>query len=226
VDAGADVTMLAAELWKLTSTPKAATASSVTGRAFPYDNSSDAYAAVMCTDGLHPGKAANWPAKAARADKRAPYFGRLWAWQSVQCARDIWKVRDEDAYTGPFTKRTRNTVLVVGSYWDPATNYYEAVSSAAKLPNSRLLSSDNFGHTAYGTSTCVTRAMDHYLLYKALPARGTVCKGEQPFTHKLSDGTKEAAPGLDLATATKAEIVAEGLPAEGEPQLLPPVGRF
>jgi len=229
-DAGADVTELAADLWTLTSTHPSAAAVAAAQRnlrarqhrAFAYDNSIDAYAAVMCTDGSHPAHAASWPAKAAAADRRAPYFGRAWAWSSAQCARDLWKVRDEDAYTGPFTKRTKNTVLVVGSYWDPATNYYEAVTSAAKLPNSRLLSSDNFGHTGYGTSTCVTRAMDHYLLYKALPARGTVCKGDQPFTQARTEAAAASVGSLDLATASKAEIVATGLPAT---KVLPPVDR-
>ena len=43
---------------------------------------------------------------AAKADQRAPYFGRAWAWSTVQCASNSWTARDEDAYRGPFTKRT------------------------------------------------------------------------------------------------------------------------
>ena len=146
-------------------------------RDFPYDNGFEAFSGVMCTDGLHPKDAASWPAATAKADKRAPYFGRAWAWGSVQCARNSWTVRDEDAYTGPFNRRTAAPVLVVGNYWDPATNYEEAVSSAKLLPNSRLLSSTNWGHTAYGTSACATTAIDNYLLKGTLPAKGKVCRG-------------------------------------------------
>ncbi|MEV4640896.1 alpha/beta hydrolase [Actinoplanes sp. NPDC049548] len=230
-DAPDQVTGLARDLWALTSTHAsasevAAAASSVQGRAFPYDNSLDAYAAVMCTDGRHPAKVASWPAKVAKAAERAPYFGPAWAWASAPCARDIWQVRDEDAYTGPFTRRTRNTVLVVGSYWDPATNYYQAVGSAGLLAHARLLSSDNFGHTAYGTSPCVTAAMDGYLLHKTLPAKGAVCRAAQPFTTALEQPVQETAAALDLATASKAEIAAQGLPPADAPKQLPPVGTF
>jgi pimeloyl-ACP methyl ester carboxylesterase len=239
-DAGAEITELAASLYQLTTpgyVPTKATIESTAGlvkrmvkqaegRAFPYDNSFDAYSAVMCTDGLHPARGSSWPKAAARAEKRATYFGPAWTWASVQCARDNWTVRDEDAYTGPFTKRTRHPVLVVGSFWDPATNYADAVSSSKLLPNSRLLSSNNWGHTAYGSSACATGTTDRYLLYRALPAKGTVCVGnEQPFRTLLSDGDDVAAESvaLDLRTATPAQIAAQGLPAAGAEKVLPPV---
>ncbi|MEH0841424.1 alpha/beta hydrolase [Micromonospora sp. CPCC 205711] len=169
---------------------------------FPYDNGLETFLGVDCTDSYHPKKLADWPALSAAEDKRAPYFGRAWAWGTAPCARDSWTVRDEDAYTGPFNRRTANPVLVVGNYWDPATNYQGAVSSAKLLPNSRLLSSDSWGHTAYGTSACVTGAVDAYLLRLKLPARGTVCTGDaQPFVER------------EPALARRA----------GEPKRLPPV---
>jgi hypothetical protein len=78
-------------------------------------------------------------------------------------------------------------VLIVGNYWDPSTNYRGAVSTAKRMPNSRLLLSNSWGHTAYGVSSCVTKAMDRYLLSRKLPAKGTVCQGAyQPFTEVLS----------------------------------------
>ena len=153
---------------------------------FPYDNSVEAYASVLCTDGLNPANAASWPKAGADADKRAKYFGRLWAWQSAQCASNTWTAHDEDAYRGPFNRRTASPILVVGNTWDPATNYESAVKVASLLPNSRLLSSDNWGHSAYGTSRCVTSAIDAYLLTQVLPARGTTCHGDvQPFQDSL-----------------------------------------
>jgi pimeloyl-ACP methyl ester carboxylesterase len=239
-DAGAQVTDLAAKLYLLTTPGYVPTGSKLASarstverlrrqaqsRAFPYDNSFDAYSAVMCTDGRHPASGRSWPKAAARADRRATYLGRAWAWASVQCATDSWTVHDEDAYTGPFTRRTRHPVLVVGSFWDPATNYSDAVKASRLLPNSRLLSSNNWGHTAYGTSPCATGATDRYLLYRALPPRGTVCAGDdQPFRTPLSgdDEVTQSAAGLDLRTATPAQIAARGLPAAGTPKLLPPV---
>jgi hypothetical protein len=239
-DAGAEVTDIAAKLYAITTpgytptaTQLAAAKSAIVrmkrqaeGRAFPYDNSFDAYSAVMCTDGVHPAHGSAWPAAAARADKRATYLGRAWAWASVQCARDTWTVRDEDAYTGPFNKVTEHPVLIVGSFWDPATNYSDAVKSSKLLPNSRLLSSNNWGHTAYGTSACATGWSDRYLLYRALPAKGTTCVGDvQPFVHDLdsSGATSQAIDDFDLRTATPAEIAAHGLPVSGAAKILPPV---
>lgn len=162
---------------------------------FPYDNSLEAFASVMCTDGLNPRHAASWPRAAAAADKRAKYFGRAWAWQSVGCARKTWTARDEDAYRGPFNRRTVSPILVVGSQWDPATSYEGAVKAASLLPNSRLLGNDNWGHTAYGTSPCATSAIDRYLLTKALPARGTYCRGDvQPFEADPFGGLRRTTP--------------------------------
>ncbi|MGK5443762.1 alpha/beta hydrolase [Micromonospora sp. URMC 105] len=185
---------------------------------FPYYNGLEAFLGVDCTDAYHPADAGSWPALSAKEDKRAPYFGRAWAWGTAPCARNTWTVRDEDAYTGPFNRRTSAPVLVVGNYWDPATNYDAAVSSAKLLPNSRLLSSDSWGHTAYGTSACATGAVDAYLLKGTLPKKGTVCVGDvQPFVEEPKE------PETTRAAAPKSALAAEGQPARGEPKRLPPV---
>jgi pimeloyl-ACP methyl ester carboxylesterase len=196
-----DIAQFLAQLWILTEPPARSTAAQRAAARhtvarlhakaqaqatrhfdFPYDNSFEAFASVLCTDGRNPAHAESWPAAAAAADKRAPYFGRLWAWESSWCAERTWTARDEDVFRGPFTHRTSAPVLVVGDYWDPATRYEGAVTASKLLPNSRLLLSDSWGHTAYGTSACVTGSVDNYLLKLALPAKGKVCVGDvQPF---------------------------------------------
>jgi pimeloyl-ACP methyl ester carboxylesterase len=224
VTAGDDVTFLAQEVWDLLYPPSPAVAAAARAtlikritdarktkpaRDFPYDNSYEAFSGVLCTDALHPADASLWPALMAQADKRAPYFGRAWGWGSVQCARNTWTVRDEDAYTGPWTTRTAAPVLVVGTKWDPATNYDDAVSASQRLPNARLLSNTNWGHTSYGSSTCADNAVDAYLLKGTLPARGTLCEGEyQPFTTPLP---------TDPGTAMKKLAVTPLRPAVGAP---------
>jgi hypothetical protein len=177
------------------------------GFSFPYFNGAEAFQSVLCTDGLNPKDAASWPWYAHQAGERAPDFGPLWAWSSAPCASTTWTVRDEDAYRGPFTRRTVNPVLVVGDYYDPATNYLGAVKAASLLPNSRLLSSDSWGHTAYGTSACVSDAVNSYLLTLALPRRGTVCTGDsQPFTVPLPTNppTPPAVPPVPAPTRKSA----------------------
>ena len=192
------------------------------GRDFPYDNGYETFSGVSCTDGVHPTDAA-WPSLAAAADRRAPHFGRAWSWNTAQCARNMWTVRDEDAYRGPFNRRTAAPVLIVGSHWDPATNYRQAVAVARLLPNSRLLSSDNWGHTAYGSSACVTRAIDAYLLRGTLPAVGTVCVGDvQPFAQPLLARSARD-PRASRAPQSMRELAGRVAPAPGAPKQLPPV---
>jgi pimeloyl-ACP methyl ester carboxylesterase len=177
----------------------------IVGRDFPYDNGLETFTGVDCTDGLHPKDASLWPALMVKAEKRAPYFGRAWGWATAPCARNTWTVRDEDAYTGPWNRRTAAPVLLVGTKWDPATSYNDAVSASKRLPNSRLLSSTNWGHTSYGSSDCATGAIDKYLLTGALPAQGKVCQGAyQPFLEPLEEDP--AAPAATLrATAAQAQ---------------------
>ena len=235
--AGDSITALAADLRTLTSGTAsrrvaaravagrlAARQSTPAGRDFPYDNGFETFSGVACTDGLHP-TAAGWPSRAAAADRRAPYFGRAWAWNTAQCARDVWKVRDEDAYRGPFDRRTAAPVLVVGSFWDPATNYAQAAAAARLLPNSRLLASDNWGHTGYGTSACVTGAVDVYLLRGALPAAGAVCVGDvQPFREPVGAATESTVdPRAGRAPESMSELIAGRAPARGQAKRLPPV---
>jgi pimeloyl-ACP methyl ester carboxylesterase len=149
-----------------------------------YDNFLEAFSAISCTDGLHAADAASWPAAATAADRAARYFGAYYAWLSAQCARKTWTARDEDAYRGPFNRRTAAPVLVVGNRWDPATSYDNAVKVAGLLPNSRLVSSDSWGHQALATSDCVDNAVFDYLIDPLAPApKTTFCRGDvQPFT--------------------------------------------
>ncbi|BFU43924.1 alpha/beta hydrolase [Krasilnikovia sp. MM14-A1004] len=216
-DAGDGVSQVSQQVWDLLYPPSPAAAATAktqlikrirdmrgkAARDFPYANDAEAFSGVLCTDALHPADASQWPALMAKADKRAPYFGRAWGWSSAPCARKTWTVRDEDAYAGPWTTRTGAPVLVVGTKWDPATNYDDAVSAAKRLPNSQLLSNTNWGHTSYGTSDCATNAIDAYLLKDTLPAKGTLCEGrDQPFTTPLP--TDPGAASLRAPTAQQA----------------------
>lgn len=147
-----------------------------------YDNTVEQVPIVMCSDGRNPARASAWAALAEREDARAPYFGRHWLWGSVFCAGQHWRAIDEDAYTGPFNKVTVVPILVVGNAHDPATAYAAARDVAALIPRSRLLSSTNWGHTAYGVSACATAHVDRYLVDGVLPLEGTTCTdGAQPF---------------------------------------------
>ena len=72
---------------------------------------------------------------------------------------------------------------MIGSLWDPVTSYANAVQVARRLPNSRLVASDNWGHTALLTSACVDNTTFSYLLHPLARApKVTHCRGDvQPF---------------------------------------------
>jgi len=164
-------------------------ATAVPGFGFAYDTHMDSYQSVLCADGLNPGNAASWVAAGNAAAKTGDAFGQIWTWTSVPCASWTWKAVDEDAYRGPFTRTTSAPVLVVGNWWDPATSYSGAKALTRLLPNSSLVSSNSWGHTALTTSDCVDTAVEQYLLTGQAKAGGVLsCTGdEQPFSTKLED---------------------------------------
>ncbi len=151
-------------------------------------NQLEAQSGVECADSRSATDAASWPAAAAAADRQARYFGAFYAWLSVQCARDSWTAHDQDVYRGLFDRRTAAPVLVIGNRWDPVTSYGNAVKVARRLPSSRLISSDNWGHTALLTSACVDNTTWHYLIHPLAPApKITHCRGDvQPFARSAS----------------------------------------
>lgn len=160
---------------------------------FPYDNGLDQYASVLCTDGRNPSSPSAWVTAAQQDATSAPYFGAAWTWSSPWCATKNWTSKDEDVYRGDFRVRTSEPVLVIGNYYDPATNYDNAVAAAQILSGARLLSSDSWGHTATGSSACVDDALAAYLVEGTLPAADTVCKGDyQLFTTPIESGEPTA----------------------------------
>jgi pimeloyl-ACP methyl ester carboxylesterase len=164
--------------------PQATTGDRAEAGGLPYENYLESQRTVMCSDQPKSPTTSSrqFAAAVAAADERAKYFGGFFAWMSAPCSSNAWTAHDEDAYYGPFNRRTAAPILVVGSKWDQATNYEGAVTAASLLPNSRLLSSDSWGHGAYRTSRCVTSAIDTYLLTQAVPEHGTKCVGDvQPF---------------------------------------------
>jgi pimeloyl-ACP methyl ester carboxylesterase len=144
-----------------------------------YPNSLDAYFGNHCADTEYPRRFETYRAIGAYAE-RGSRFGPYWWWMNAGCAN--WPT-SPDRYVGPWTARTSAPVLVVGNFFDPATDYAGARASDRLLRNSRLLTYAGWGHTAYGRSACTTEHVDRYLLTGALPPRGTICPANpSPFT--------------------------------------------
>ena len=139
----------------------------------PYENFVEGFPGVICSDSINPDDHSYWSRAGIEADERFGYFGRAWTWVSSACA--VWEGFDQDRYLGPFNRRTRNPLLVVGNRFDPATRYEGAQIVHDLMPGSSLLTVEGWGHTSTFLSLCADRAVSRYLLSRATPPEGTTC---------------------------------------------------
>ena len=106
-------------------------------------------------------------------------------------------------------------MLIVGNTHDPATNYSGALETRKLMPNSYLVSSDSWGHTAYGTSDCVTDRVDAYLTGLVKPAGTPECIGNvKPFSSALTKMSVSRAGGLARILPTRAGLPPVAVPGE------------
>ncbi|MCX5167065.1 alpha/beta hydrolase [Streptomyces antibioticus] len=71
-------------------------------------------------------------------------------------------------------------MLLVGTRGDPATPYRWTEETAERLGDSAVvLDNKGDGHTGYGSSKCVHRKIDDFLLYGSLPPDGSSCGAEE-----------------------------------------------
>jgi pimeloyl-ACP methyl ester carboxylesterase len=138
-----------------------------------YNNGTEAFFGNHCSDAEYPASFASFSA-IGRFAQQGSFQGPYWWWGNTTCAN--WPTA-QDRYAGPWATRTSAPALVIGNFFDPATDYAGAVVSNLLLQNSRLLSYAGWGHTvAYsGRSQCVDDLVTRYFIDGVLPPRGTVC---------------------------------------------------
>ena len=156
------------------------------GEAYSY-NSTDTLFAVNCLDKKLPRGQAGWPAIAVGFEAVHRTFGRYQAYSAAVCG--TWPVVTNERYAGPWNRRTANTVLIVGTKYDPATPYLFAQRATKELGRARLLTHAGYGHTSILSSVCVDEKTNNYILTGAVPPAGTVCQPDA-----LPFGTATAAP--------------------------------
>jgi pimeloyl-ACP methyl ester carboxylesterase len=135
--------------------------------------------AIECGDVPVP-PAADFPALAARAERREGPIGRAIVWGDAACA--TWPVRQAaDTYLGPWNRPTAATILVVGNTTDPSTPYQNSRGMVSMLARARLLTVHGVGHTALlNPSACANEAIAAYLIDGKLPPKGKVCEQDAP----------------------------------------------
>lgn len=166
----------------------------------PYNNSTEAYPGNHCSDAQYPPPSLAAYSLIGKYAESGSFIGPYWWWFNAACAS--WPVSN-DRYTGPWSARTSAPVLVVGNFFDPATDYAGAVASNLLLPNSRLLSYAGWGHlVSYtGRSSCVDGYVTSYFIDGRLPPQGTVCPAAaNPFTPPaaMARSSERAMPRVGL----------------------------
>lgn len=126
------------------------------------------------------------PATFFRAGRRSwGSFDHFWFNAGyVELNWGLFPAQGRSVYGGPFqVPATAQTPLVIDTTYDPATPYRGGLRLAEELGNARLLTMDGDGHTAYGgNSACIDGIVDAYFDVGTLPAEGTRCRQEVPFT--------------------------------------------
>ena len=139
------------------------------------DNSTDAFYAVTCAD-----RVGDVPEDKVRSQAEAwgtelPVFGEGLAWGMLAC--NGWAEPNVPPVTNVRAKGSA-PILLVSTTHDPATPHVWGEMLAEQLDNARLLTWDDYSHTAYlEGSGCIQDAVDDYLLAGTLPPEGKVCGG-------------------------------------------------
>ncbi len=140
----------------------------------------DSYFAVNCSDKSFRHTQDRLPVLAGEWERKSPVFGRYQAFADP-AGCPVWP-GGTDAYRGPWNGETEQPVLVIGNYYDPATQYRFAERMADQLGHARLLSVDAFGHCILGDSDGVDKAVGDYLVNLTVPPPGQVYEpNERPF---------------------------------------------
>ncbi len=136
-----------------------------------YSNLFDANIAVNCADQKTVPDVDQVRSLQGQWRSSIPLFGAPLAVGMLTCA--VWPGGHDPYPTGPATGSP--PILVVGTTGDPATPYAQAPALANMLGVGRLLTWEGEGHTAYPQTSCVTQAVDAYLLNLTVPPEGKRC---------------------------------------------------
>lgn len=137
-----------------------------------YSNLQDSNLAVNCNDSTTTFSLPDSQKYATAWRKKYTLFGGNFGWGLYSCSQ--WNTRRHPLPT--ISAPDAAPILVVGTKNDPATPYSGAVSLTKALGGkTMLLSWEGDGHTAYPKTTCVSDAVNAYLIDLTVPAANTDC---------------------------------------------------
>ncbi|GHS85495.1 alpha/beta hydrolase [Actinomycetota bacterium] len=136
-------------------------------------NSTNAFWSIGCLDDRGTTDIAQMRTEAAAIQEVAPTVGYFFGYGGVLCSQ--WPVPEVGGLDS-YAAEGAAPILVVGTTNDPATPYAWAQRLADLLSSGTLLTYEGEGHTAYGRSnSCISDAVDGYLIDGTVPAEGTRC---------------------------------------------------
>jgi pimeloyl-ACP methyl ester carboxylesterase len=138
-----------------------------------YSNLLEANLAVNCADFAKEPTVAQIRVLQSQWRQKYPLFGASSALGLLSCAPGEWPGKPDPYPIGP--AKGAPPILVVGTKNDPATPYEGTAKLANMLGVGEVLTWDGDGHTAYPQTTCITTAVDNYLLNLTMPPKNTVC---------------------------------------------------
>ncbi|WP_433391869.1 alpha/beta hydrolase [Micromonospora sp. KLBMP9576] len=136
-----------------------------------YSNMFDANLTVNCTDQDEKPSVARIRQLQSQWRVKYPLFGPPLAVGLLSCTE--WPGGRDPYPTGRADGAP--PILVVGTTGDPATPYEQTGKLASMLGVGRVLTWEGEGHTAYPQTSCVTEAVDAYLLDLTVPRAGLRC---------------------------------------------------
>jgi len=136
-----------------------------------------AFFAVKCMDTPVDVSVARIAQAARTAARINPLTGAGAVWSAAQCLN--WPVR-----TGlplrPFQNGGQPPILLIGSSHDFVTPLSWAVTMAKQIKSSRLLRTDNYGHTSFlEGNRCVDDTVVEYLLTGRTPGKDSSCENNE-----------------------------------------------
>jgi pimeloyl-ACP methyl ester carboxylesterase len=167
------------------------------------------YYAVYCADapnrGITPKEFKEHGSAMAKVSR---WGGRSYYTGNAACYN--WPVKGSETYSGPWNKKLKNKIMLIGNTNDPVTPLSSAKSMERLMEgNSVLLTLDAYGHCSSSMpSTCVIEKMKKYMLEGVLPNPGELCQPDsKDFFPDYSLGKTEKTP-LQAAVNTVGEVIA------------------
>ncbi|MBQ1045735.1 alpha/beta fold hydrolase [Micromonospora sp. C32] len=136
-----------------------------------YSNLFDANLAVNCADETEKPTREQVRSLQSQWRQKYPLFGPALAVGMLGCVE--WPGERDPYPTG--RANGAPPILVVGTTGDPATPYEQTPALASMLGVGRVLTWEGEGHTAYPQTSCVTSAVDAYLISLTVPREGLRC---------------------------------------------------